>query len=44
MVKYMAGSLNKSMKARLMFSYGTWAVMAIMSQEIFEKMVRVLLF
>jgi hypothetical protein len=39
MVKYIDGSLNKNMKARLMFSDGTWAAMAIMSQEIFEKMV-----
>lgn len=40
MVKYMQGSANKNMKARLMFSDGNWAVMAIMSLEIHEKMVR----
>jgi hypothetical protein len=39
MVKYMEGVGNKNMKARVMFSDGTWAVMAIMSQEIHERMV-----
>ena len=31
MVKYMTSASNKNMKARLMFSDGTFAVMAIMS-------------
>jgi hypothetical protein len=39
MVKYSQGTANKNMKARVMLSDGTWAVMAIMSQEIHDKMV-----
>ena len=35
MVRYTEG--NKNMKARLMISDGIWAVLAIMSQEIADK-------
>ena len=37
MIKYNDGS-NSQMKARLMISDGIWAVMAILAQDVHERM------
>ena len=36
MIKYTEG--NQNMKARLMVADGVWAIMAIVSQEVFDRM------